>query len=150
VLKPADLTDPSEGIYTFVDSQGRNTNVASNRLRDWTIKARPETFLFPVDSKLAQRFLHDNIVTFERVLEIAMKKRLDPVIFCHDGTYTDGAPNCMLVDGHHRYCYMGLSKQPVIPGHLLTPDQWKPFEIEGLCEITQNQLLAMPNKPRNY
>jgi hypothetical protein len=149
-----DLKDPiREPIYTFVANDGTNTNIASAELFRWTRDHRPKLAIHrvPVDQTLAQSFLRDNITTIERCLELATStKPLTPIIYCHDGSYTEGRPDVFLVDGHHRYCLMGMCRIPFIPAYLLSPKEWKPFEITDLPSITKTQLLNLPNLKRQY
>lgn len=149
MLKARDL-DPKEPIYTFVDNDGSNVHIASERLRKWTLTQKLETFLVPMNFKLAQRFLLDNVADPMRVIQLLAKKQLDPVIFCKTGTTTNGFPDVMLVDGHHRYVLAWKLQMHYIPAYTLEQHQWRPFEIEGCLDLTQEQLTAMPILPREY
>lgn len=151
-LSYKDLNPLSEGIYTFVAKDGTNTNIASNRLFLWTEanKATLKIELAPVDPKLAQSFLHQNIASLDRCLELLAKPKITPIIFCHDGSYTDGRPDVLLVDGHHRYCLAGMLQLPVIPAYMLMVPQWEPFKILDLPSMSQDDLLNLPITPRSY
>jgi hypothetical protein len=136
-LTLADFTNPFEPIYTFVErATGANVNIASERLRQWTLTAGLEVDGVPVDRALAGSFVRDNIVAprwCEHLLSLVERgMKFPPVIFAKDGGETNGAPDVMLVDGHHRYFIAAMSGMRFIPAYVLEVAQWKPFEILGL------------------
>lgn len=139
-------------IYTFVADDGTNTHIDSKLLREWCLsnKSSLEVFATPVDPKLALRFQDENIISPVRVFELWHRRDLDPVIYCKSGTFTDGRPDVMLVDGHHRYTLAAAKAWPVIPAYILELNQWKPFQIDGLPDLTVDFLRAMPITSRNY
>lgn len=143
---------PGEGIYTFVDNSGVNINIASQRLHDWCAAAGLEPQLAPVDRDLSKTFIRDNAVSRDRVKELMKRKDLAPIILCKDGTFStkNGGPNVYLVDGHHRYVLYSALKLPYIPAYCLEVEQWKPFEIEGLSDISREALRDIPILKRSY
>jgi hypothetical protein len=141
-------------IYTFVAKDGENIHIDVEALRRWTIKTLPEIFFLPIDMQLAVSFVEKNTISLARV-QYMMNHRdlLDaPVIFCKDGTYgPDGAPNVMLADGHHRFFIKGIIlHEPFIEGHMLEPEQWRPFQMHGLPSLTEQHLRNIPPTRRNY
>ena len=84
------------------------------------------------------------------MLRLAKRRdRLDPVIYCEDG-FTDGIPDVMLVDGHHRYVLAAALKRPAIEAVLVLKEFWKPFQIVGLVDVSAGLLKAIPVHKRNY
>jgi len=150
MLSYRDLNPLTEGIYTFVAKDGSNTNIASNRLHDWCATANLEIHAAPVDQKLAQSFLRNNIASLDRCLKLLTKGNLSPIIFCHEGSFTEGRPDVLFVDGHHRYTLCGMMKLPYIPAYMLLPSQWEPFRITDLPDMTQSELLDLPITHRSY
>lgn len=147
---------PHYPIYTFVDKAGVNTHIDSPRLRLWCLanERNPELEqgLAPVDRELANSFLRDNVVSMSRVIELLGKEELDPIILCQDGTFSssNGGPNVMLVDGHHRLVLAAKLKLPQIPAFMVKLEQWKPFQVTNILDLTEEQLLAAPIQKRNY
>lgn len=151
---------PKEPIYTFITPSGENINIAASKLRlhcmglDSGPTLRPayrfKVFDFPIRPALAESFVHDNIISTARVIELLTKPRLDPIIaavYDHDA---NGLPNVMLVDGHHRYYLAHAMKLPHIPAFVLQPEEWHPFQISGCPTISQDELRSIPITPRNY
>lgn len=152
-LTKADFTDPFEPIYTFVDGRtGENVHIASTRLRAWCIEHRAELEVqaIPVDKKLAASFQEKNAILPKRVHTLLAKlpedmEQWEPIIYAHDGSFgSNGGPNVMLVDGHHRYFAAALIGAPFILGWFLTVPQWEPFKIEGLREYSEQELVDEP------
>lgn len=144
------LLKPTDAIYHHVDDKGRNTFIHSERLREWVLKTKPEIVLSPVDPNLMIRFLEDKSYSEERVRELANREKLDPIIYCATGTYTDGRPDVFLADGHHRYvlaCVRGLMH---IQSHLIAKRDWRQFRIYNLPKLTQEALASSPILKRNY
>lgn len=149
-LTRSDFPDPFEPIYTFVAHNGQNTHVAAKRIRDWCLETQPERFVVPVEQKLAAQFLRENAVLPARLKEL-MKfgkdglpsdmKDWEPLIFCQDGGYSEERPDVLLVDGHHRYAVAAALGAPTILAWCLTQEQWRPFEIVGLHEYSQQELI---------
>lgn len=144
------LTMPEgESIYTFVGDDGENVHIACNRLRLWCREARPEIFRCPIDRALAETFVRDNVISMERVKQMAGMTDLDPMIFCKTGTFDDGVnPDVLLVDGHHRY-YTQRNQEFGL-GHVLEVIQWKPFQVVGIPPTTKAALLEMEILKRKY
>jgi hypothetical protein len=155
MLKLSDMK-PLEGIYTFIDSKGVNINIASNRLHDWCLKHALHTVhAIPVRRDLAEKFLHDNTISLDRCKTLVgryLKRRdIEPVIMCFDGTSDANGPFAMLVDGHHRYFIAASIRAPAIAAFCLDPIHWKPFQIEDLPAMTEQQLKDIPpGFMRNY
>ena len=140
-------------IYTFVDNDGTNIHIDSTALREWCLSNKDLiVYDIPMKRDLGLEFLRDNVISLERIKELISKQRtLDPIIMCKDGTYDDkGAPNVLIVDGHHRYFLACLADLKIIPGYCLEVEQWKPFIMEGLPKLTQDQLRKAPIIKRNY
>jgi hypothetical protein len=138
-------------IYSFVDKDGVNTHINAEGLRQWCIETKQEIWNIPLREKVAKMMMENNIVAPERIVELSKRKSLDPIIMCKDGTFDDnGAPNVMIVDGHHRFVLACLAKLKSIPGHVLELEQWKPFQIHGLPDLTQEELIKAPITKRNY
>jgi hypothetical protein len=138
-------------IYSFVADDGTNVHIDSELLRLWCILNKPEIFWLPLRYELLDQFKNDNVISEERVIELSKRNNLDPIIMVKDGTIgNNGGPNVMLVDGHHRYVLACLRKQAHIAGHLLEVEQWRPFQIHWLRDITAEELRARPVTKRNY
>jgi|HubBroStandDraft_4_1064222.scaffolds.fasta_scaffold56276_6 hypothetical protein len=138
-------------VYTFVDNNGTNIHINSEGLRLWCIANKPEIFWLPMNEKVAQDFVRDNVISLDRVKELSTRKNLDPIIMVKDGTFgSNGHPNAMLVDGHHRYFLTFLRKQPFIEGYFLEESQWRPFQIHWLRDISAEELKRRPVTKRNY
>jgi hypothetical protein len=138
-------------LYTFVGDDGENIHIDSIKLRLWCIENKPEIFWIPLKYELAAEFLRDNVISIERAKELSKRKDLDPIIMAKDGTIgANGGPNALLVDGHHRYFLACMSKMQAIPGHFLEVEQWKPFQLHGLPNLTKEQLIKSPITKRNY
>lgn len=140
-------------IYTFVDMEGNNINIDSAKLRLWCLQANLEIVLTPIDHKLAASFLTQNVISLKRVQQLLDNFQLleEPIIFCKDGTYhTDGGANVMLVDGHHRYFTKAYLNMRFIESYLLEVEQWKPFQMHDLPNITREQLESIPVITRDY
>jgi hypothetical protein len=138
-------------IYSFVGDNGENIHIDSEALRVWCALHKPEIFLIPLKYELVDEFRRDNVVSPERIIELAKRSHLDPIIMVKDGTIgANGGPNTMLVDGHHRFVLACLRGRIVIEGHFLEVAQWKPFQIYGIPNMTKDQLRAAPITKRNY
>jgi hypothetical protein len=145
------------GIYTFVDDDGTNIHINAEGLRQWCAANKPEIFNIPLRPEVAVDMIKNNVISMERVHELAGRKNLDPIIMCKDGTFGDnGGPNIMIVDGHHRYvliccaCAFDPKREKIILGYVLEVEQWKPFQIHGLPNVTKEDLIKQPITKRNY
>ncbi len=157
MLRATDIVaaNPLEPIYTFVEkTTGKNVNIASERLRQWTLTQDLEQVLVPVNAPLAQTFVRDNIVSRQRLVELmtrnAMGEEFAPILFAKDGGSTNGAPDVMLIDGHHRLVIAAALGRPFILSQVLEECHWRPFEIAGLPDITDEELKAIPILARSY
>lgn len=142
---------PGCAIYSFVAEDGTNTHVDSELLRQWCAanKDKLEIMLTPVGGKIAQSFLTDGVIDIKHVERVLQMPHLDPIIYGKTGTFTEaGAPDVLLIDGHHRFFAAWLSRCELLPSYILEPAQWQQFQIEGLPDLTEEQLRAMPTKPR--
>jgi hypothetical protein len=138
-------------IFSFVGDDGTNIHVNAEKLRLWCIENKPEIFLLPLRYELLNNFKRDNVVNPERVLELASRKDLAPIIMVKDGTIGgNGYPNAILVDGHHRYALACLRGQKYIDGYFLEEAQWRPFQIHWLRDLTAEELRARPVTKRDY
>jgi hypothetical protein len=138
-------------IYSFVADDGTNIHINSEGLRLWCIENKPEIFWIPLKYELLEEFKRDNVFSMERVVELSKRKHLDPIIMVKDGTIgANGGPNALLVDGHHRYVLACMRKQSHIEGYFLEVEQWKPFQIHWLRDLTAEELRARPITKRNY
>lgn len=143
---------PTDQVYTWVADDGTNWHIHAERLRLWC-KAKPslKVHLAPVDHQLARSFISDNIASMERVVELALRDdKLDPIIFCKRGTFTNGRPDVMLVDGHHRYVLASVMRSAVIPCYMIGTKQWEPFRIVNIPDYTRDELNAIPILHRSY
>lgn len=157
---PAHTLTPREPVYTFIErGTGRNITIATRPLREWLAAPGPaliEQGDTPIDRDFALSFFRDNIVSRARITELMAhhashpNHTFDPIIYGHRGTYTNNAPDVMLIDGHHRYVIAALTRHTSIPAYLLTVAQWQQFEVIGLPDITEAQLRNTPIIPRNY
>lgn len=149
---------PWEQIYTFVRNDGRNIHIHSPRLRSHCLQMNYKPILAPVDTKLAQSFLRDNIVSPWRIKQLMEKisedKALEPIILCKTEAYGHPCdlhtPEVLLVDGHHRYTIAALAKSPVIIAWLLELHQWQPFTVIGIPDYTNEALKAEPIIPKPH
>jgi hypothetical protein len=140
-------------IYSFVGDDGENIHIDSEALRQWCMMTKPEIFLLPLNYELLKMFERDNVISMERVFELSLdiKKSLEPIIMVKDGTIGEnGAPNALLVDGHHRYALHCLGGKKHIEGHFLEVAQWKPFQLHDIPDMTKDQLRAAPITKRDY
>jgi len=148
-------------IYTWIDqTTGENWHVHVPLLREYIAKrqasAKPfDVKLAPVDESFARTFLDDNSVDLQRVIQLGVevtsgKRKLDPIILCERGTYTNGNPDVLLVDGHHRYCLCAMAGEQFIPCFCLSMHQWKRFRIVGAPDMNVDQLRDIPILKRNY
>ena len=143
-----------EAIYSFVASDGTNTHIASKRLERWTQEhARElEVGLVACERELAQSFVREDSVAVrwcEQMLDSIKERKLTfedfpPIIFAKDGGETEGRPDVMLVDGHHRYVVHALIGCQFIKAICLEVHQWEPFRIIGLRDQTAEQLRRAP------
>lgn len=152
---------PTESIYTFVDRRtGANINIASARLRVWVLSMLHELdankFSIPVEPEKARFYLNNNVVSRDRVAQLISMLHTDPdavsepLIFAKDGSYTNGRPDVMHIDGHHRYCVYAVLRVPVAPAVILEPTQWAPFQIAGCIDIDEATLQAIPPLQKHY
>ena len=140
-----------KSVFSFVQDDGTNIHVDAEKLRLWCIENKPEIFWIPLNYELIKIFKRDNTISSERVVELSKRKDLDPIIMVKDGTIgSNGHPNAILVDGHHRYALACLRGQKIIEGYFLEEAQWRPFQIHWLRDITAEQLRARPVTKRDY
>lgn len=138
-----------EPIYTFVDKEtGETTHIAANRLRLWCEVTGPEKFWCPMNKELAETFIRDNVVSLERVKQLEGRSEYDPVIMCKTGTFTDGAPDSLMADGHHRY-YIQRDREWFL-AWVLEEEQWRPFQILGAPGTTEEELRKLKIVDRPY
>lgn len=139
---------PGDAIYTFIDEHGVNTHIDSEKLREWCAQYKDclDVVDVPIDPKMAKSFLDENAITEAHLMEVAQLSKWDPLIICKFGTYTNGAPDVMLVDGHHRYYLVAAIGGKSAPAYILEPVQWKPFQIEGRVPMTLEELKRTPCK----
>src|SRR5277367_5987589 len=120
-------------------------------LRKWCISHRPEIFLIPIRAHVAEKMIPENSIAIDRVIELSVRNNLDPIIMVKDGTSdAKGAPNVLLVDGHHRYFLAYIRKQELIQGYLIEEPQWRPFQIHWMPDLTKEQLIKTPITKRRY
>jgi hypothetical protein len=153
-LPARDYAD-GDPVYTFVAEDGTNTHIDSARLRIWceagALSGMLKPCWVPVEPWIAKKFFADNTVSMTRVLELARgRTRLTPIIYAKDGGVTNGRPDVMLVDGHHRYCLWAMLGAPACQAYVLAQAQWEPFKIAGLPSITADDLRSMPLQRREY
>lgn len=140
---------PLDPVFTHVLPDGTNINIHSGRLRDWCAGRKLPISLVPVETATAIRFIRENIVDTMHLHYLAREikaRRLqpDPIILCKDGGFTNGRPDVLFVDGHHRYVIAAAIHLSAIPAYLLEVEQWKPFQVSGLPDLTHNELRDMP------
>jgi hypothetical protein len=141
---------PLEPIFTFVSHDGTNVNIHPGRLREEVLRKKPEVIMTTVDKDIAYSYVENNCVSLYRVRELATRRTSrEPIIYCEDG-FTDGIPDVMLVDGHHRYVLAATQGLTVIRSVLLLKEFWKPFQIIGTDKISAAFLKAIPVHKRNY
>ena len=141
--------DKTEPIYTYTEDD-LCIHIASAKLRRVCLLVRPEIFYTPVSIDLANKFLEQNTVNMDRVFGLRPQDLLEPILYCKDGTFTDGRPDVFLVDGHHRFVRAALEGREMIEAWVLEEAQWRPFQISGLPDITSEQLRDQPVVPRSY
>lgn len=145
-----------EPIYTHVLPDGRNIHIHSGRLREWCLRMedRLPCMFVPIEKLLAKRYVTENIVSKDRVIELMARiskgERMDPAIYVKDGHYTHGRPDVLHVDGHHRYVAGAALGHPEILSWVLEPSQWKPFRIVHIRDFTHQELIDIPVTPRSY
>ena len=152
MLKASDFK-VGDAVYGFVDeSTGENVHVASGQLREWCLKHQSEleVYTIPVLQEWAHQFINDNSVLMVRVMELVKNKSTEPIIHAKWGTFTNGAPDVILVDGHHRYVAAAIRGDLLIESYLIERPIWEQFRIEGFAKLTQEQMKAIPVAKRNY
>lgn len=137
-------------VYTFIDGVTKaNTHIASGMLWEWVMEhaAELEVLMTPVDEEIARSMVEvDNAINSDNLKRLLTLPKLDPVIYCKTGTYnSEGAPDVMLVDGHHRYVFAAINRLKAIPGYLLEREQWEPFRIER-PDMSEEELRAIKPK----
>jgi hypothetical protein len=140
-------------IYSFVGDDGENIHIDAQSLRRWCMSNKKlEICMIPLRVELAKEMVRDNVVSTERIVELSRRRHLDPIIMCKDGTFSkeNGGPNALIVDGHHRFVLACLAKMSVIPGYFLNVEQWKPFQLYGIPDMTREQLIKAPITKRDY
>lgn len=142
---------PFDRIYSFVGDDGTSVNVDSQKLRAWCMvelrRGNLTPGLCPVNASLAQKWIKDGTCNFEHVFDLLEYKTLDPIIF---GKWEGKGADTILIDGHHRYCLMGLMQEPYIPGFVLEACLWRQFEIIGLPGLSAAELDAYPAAPNTW
>lgn len=142
---------PTEQIYTFIDNSGTNVHIHSNGLRLWTLrKPGLEQFLIPVNHRIGRSFLEQNTCSLTKAMSLSFTHLRTPIIFCKDGNLTEGRPDCLLVDGHHRYLRACIEHDPFIAAFVLEPAQWHPFRLKNCPDLTKEELKQIPITPRHY
>lgn len=133
-------------VYSYVADDGVNVHIDSDKLRQWCAEHRFELEVLhtPVDGNVARNYLTENVVDLGHLVRVLAMTRLDPIIYGKWGTLTKGRPDAILIDGHHRYCAAAIRYEAFIPSYVLERAQWEPFQIEGLPNVTQDQLRAQP------
>lgn len=150
MLSASDLK-PFETLYTFVANDGTNTHIAAERLRQWCLAApNLEIFEVPVEKRIAEGFIKRNIVSYANCVRLVTHQHLNPLIYAKTGTFTEGRPDVMLVDGHHRYVYAAAAGRRTFPAFILEEAEWHPFRVAGALNLTQEELEAVPVLPRTY
>src|SRR5215831_12977463 len=134
--------DRFEPLYTWVADDGTNVKIASTRLRNWVLlnQHELEIFLVPVDKQMGLSWLSSGQCDPTRVRSLNRRERREPIIFCKRPTFTNGRPDVFLVDGHHRYARAALDDDELIECWLIEIDQWKPFQVVGGIQVTQDEL----------
>ena len=141
---------PGDAIYTYVDPEGNNIHIDSEKLRQWCADnaSSLEVVATPLNESIALSFLDNNVVDFHHLIEVRGMDKWDPIIYCADGTYSkvNGGPNVILADGHHRYFCAWTMGAEWVPAYVLEPAQWHPFQIDGLPQVTEEELRRAPTK----
>ncbi len=135
---------PESCVYTFIENDGTNINIASGLLRNWCVKTKPPVTQELVYRELFEVFLRQNAINLDRLESLTPSELCEPIIFCER---PGPGPTLLLVDGHHRYSFAVLMGRKTIHSWRLSPKQWQPFIIEDMPQITQEQLTAIPPKP---
>lgn len=149
---------PGSPVYTYIANDGQNVHIDSQRLHHacagLRAKGMLEVVLVPVYRHVAQGYLRDNVVSKARLAALWSRTDLTPVIF---GLW-DATPECeaIHIDGHHRYVLQAIKawqagdKSPFIEAHVLPHTMWGEYVIEGLMDLTKDQLKAAPLGQRDY
>lgn len=140
---------PGMPIYSYVVAgTGENIHIDSELLRLWCLEQQKkgllEVFNTPVSLKQADSFLSENVIDASHAISILGLKSWDPIIYCKYGTSTNGAPDVMLVDGHHRYWCAAKMGMKWAPAFVLEREQWQEFQILGMPDISEELLRVMP------
>lgn len=147
MLDPYSL--PPNGIsYTYVDKITKEViQIYVDGLRKHCLQVhlRDRWVNVPVSFATMNKLIDENSVNQKRVKklirEIKHTGKIEPVIFCHDGNFTEGRPDVMLVDGHHRYVAAAMSFAKFIPAWIIPIKEWEPFRIKQVRNITADELL---------
>lgn len=151
-----------ESIFTHVLPDGENIHIHAGRLRQRLVSNPAfdhQRKLIPCDPRVAHRWIADNIVSPNRVVELLKRherlevlRRMEAVILCtdRDPDPETGLPDQFFVDGHHRYVMCSILRLPHVPAYLVPWDFWQPYRITGLPPMTRDQLLSLPITKRSY
>lgn len=146
---------PLDPIYIFVGNDGEQVIIDTDALYEWCKLYPPKVWSVPLDEAAVQEMLRDNCIQLSRLQEMLIATVADaaafsdPVIFLKTGTQTNGEPDALLCDGHHRYCVRWACRESFIDGYVLDHEQWEPFVIHGMPPRTREQVRRMkPRAPR--
>lgn len=148
---------PKAPIYTNVCSDGTNFNIAIELMRRHSVSG--EQFTLTPLRVAALHYIENNIASIQRVAELAKRPQdsLGPILLCEAApgyTWEFELPelqtSAALADGHHRYCLASFRRQPLISVVLYRYSTWRNFVVDGLRDLSRNELLADPITKRSY
>ena len=147
------MNDPFENVFTYVGEDGENIQLATDRAIKWASGANLESVYVPVETEMAMKYIKENSVSLtwcNSILAGLLKdpesvNRLPPVIYAqHGNDGPNGEPSHFLLDGHHRYVTFAKIGLPAIKAYLLSQEQWRPFQISGMEEVSREALVSAP------
>jgi len=136
-----------ESIYSHVLPCGTNVHIAAARLRLHLLTHQPTPFLVPIDLNLCHTFYAARAIDDARILSLTPHELSEPIILCKDLTLTEGRPDVLFCDGHHRYVRRALDGERWIKAWLVEYADWQPFRIEGHPTLSQESLKAAAPRP---
>jgi len=150
---PVKTMGPFENVFTHVDREGGNIHIAVDRVIKWAENAGLEKVYAPIETEMAIKYIDENSVSLNWVnsmLASVLKDpesitRIPPIIYAqHGNDGPNGEPSHFLLDGHHRYVMFAKVHLHCIGAYLLSQEQWRPFEISGMDDISRSDLVAAP------
>src|SRR5215467_16395102 len=119
---------PFDPIYVFVGNDGEQVVIDTVALYKHVTANPPQVFSTDVRASVAEEIINDNAIQGKRYMEM-VKDRVehgnqyrDPIIYVKTGSVTDGRPDVLLCDGHHRFVVACSFGDTMIDDYVLEPE----------------------------